>query len=283
MKLRKIVSLTALLASLLMMLTGIILYIAPQGRIAYWSDWNLWGLDKTDWGNVHINMGFLMLIVISLHIYYNWKPIVSYLKNKAKEIKVFTPDFSVALILTLVCVLGTYLLVPPFNWVMTLNDHFKDTAAEKYGEPPYGHAELSSLKIFAKKVNLNLEKSIELLNKAGYPIEDHTMTLAQIAEKYRINPQGIYSIIKAAALPQNEKKTNGRYGLPESPPPGSGNLTLAKLTTLFNLNKEVILRQLKNSGIEVTEEQTIKEIAVGNKMGAIDIYEAIKEAAAAAK
>ena len=97
MKLRKIVSLTALLASFLMMLTGLILYIAPQGRIAYWSDWRLWGLDKTAWGNVHINMGFLMLIVISLHIYYNWKPIVSYLKNKAKEIKVFTPDFSVAL------------------------------------------------------------------------------------------------------------------------------------------------------------------------------------------
>jgi len=283
MKLRKIVSLTALLASLLMMLTGIILYIAPQGRIAYWSDWRLWGLDKTDWGNIHINMGFLMLIVISLHIYYNWKPIVSYLKNRAKQIKVFTPDFSVALILTLVCALGTYLLVPPFNWVMEFNDHFKDTAAEKYGEPPYGHAELSSLKTFTKKVNLDLEKSIGMLNKAGYPIEDHSLTLIQIAQEYRITPKGIYSIIKSAVPPQNENNLNGVYSLPESLPPGTGNLTLVDLATQYNLNMEVIIRQLKIHGIESVGNQTIKAIAAGNEMGAIDIYEAIKEAAAATK
>ena len=61
MKLRKITSLTAALAFVLMVLTSIILYIVPQGRIAYWADWHLWGLTKTEWGNIHINSGLLFL------------------------------------------------------------------------------------------------------------------------------------------------------------------------------------------------------------------------------
>jgi len=70
-----------------MLLTSVILFITPQGRVAYWADWRLWGLTKTDWGNIHINLGLLFLIALSVHIYYNWKPLISYLKNKAKQIK----------------------------------------------------------------------------------------------------------------------------------------------------------------------------------------------------
>ncbi|MGB5619617.1 MAG: DUF4405 domain-containing protein [Desulfobacterales bacterium] len=74
MKIRKITSLTAGLAFIVMLVTSIILYVVPQGRVAYWADWKLWGLTKTDWGNIHINLGLLFLIALFLHIYYNWKP-----------------------------------------------------------------------------------------------------------------------------------------------------------------------------------------------------------------
>lgn len=70
------------------MLTSIILYIVPQGRVAYWSNWQLWGLSKTQWGNIHVNIGILFLIAISFHIYYNWKPILFYLKNPARQLKI---------------------------------------------------------------------------------------------------------------------------------------------------------------------------------------------------
>ena len=71
MNIRKISSLTATLSFILMLPTAIILYIVPQGRIAYWADWHLWGLTKTQWGAIHINLGLLFLITLSLHIYYN--------------------------------------------------------------------------------------------------------------------------------------------------------------------------------------------------------------------
>ena len=126
MKIRKITSLTASFAFILMLLTSVILYVVPQGRVAYWADWRFLGLSKTEWGNLHINLGLLFLIALVLHIYYNWKPLMSYLKDKARKMKVFTSEFNVALVITILFIIGTYFLAAPFSWVMNLNDHFKD-------------------------------------------------------------------------------------------------------------------------------------------------------------
>ena len=275
MKIRKITSLTASLAFVLMLLTSLILFITPQGRVAYWADWRLWGLTKTDWGNIHINLGLLFLIALSVHIYYNWKPLISYLKDKAKHIKVFTPEFSLAFVITTVFIFGAYFLVPPFGWVMSLNDHFKDAAAEKYGEPPYGHAELSSLQTFTKKMKLDLAKSMELLDRAGYAVEDGNMTLDAIGRRYKVPPQLIYETIKPAELARASKPA-GSSGLPESPPPGTGRLTLADFCTQFNLNMKLVVRELKKQGIAASEELTLKKIAANNNTGPHDIYERIK-------
>ncbi|MDB4442037.1 DUF4405 domain-containing protein, partial [bacterium] len=229
---------------------------------------------KSDWGNIHINLGLLFLIALSVHIYYNWKPLISYLKNKAKQIKVFTPEFSLALAITLVFIFGAYNLVPPFGWVMSLNEHFKDAGAEKYGEPPYGHAELSSLKTFAKKMKLDLTMSMKLLEKAGSALEDSNMTLATIGRRYNIPPQMVYETIKPAEI-TTAKKSDSK-GLPESPPPGTGKLTLADFCTQYQLNMKLVVRELKKQGIEASEELTLKKIAAKNKTSPSDIYERIK-------
>jgi len=107
MFIRKTTSLTMLISFVLLVLTSVILYIVPQGRVAYWPDWHLWGLSKTQWGNLHINLGFLFLLAGFLHLFYNWKPMMAYMKNKAKKLKVFTANFNIAMILTVVISVGT--------------------------------------------------------------------------------------------------------------------------------------------------------------------------------
>jgi hypothetical protein len=275
MRIRKLTSLTAGLAFIVMVVTSIILYIVPQGRVAYWADWKLWGLTKTDWGNIHINLGLLFLIALCLHIYYNWKPLINYLKDKSKKIKVFTSEFNAALIITIVFVLGTYWMLPPFNWVMSLNDHFKDTGAMKYGEPPYGHAELSSLKTFTKKLDLDLQKSMDLLNEAGYPVDDSMITLQAIGKKYHVPPQLIYETIKPASI-VSDQGSGGIITLPESPPPGTGKLTLADFCAQYSLSSKMVIRELKGHGIEASADLTLKEIASQNQISPVDLFEIIK-------
>jgi hypothetical protein len=275
MRIRKLTSVTAGLAFIVMLVTSIILYIVPQGRVAYWADWKLWGLTKTEWGNIHINLGLLFLIALFLHIYYNWKPLINYLKDKSKRIKVFTPEFNAAIVITLAFFIGTYLMLPPFSWVMAFNDHFKDSGAVKYGEPPYGHAELSSLKTFAKKVNLDLAKSMDLLKEAGYPVDDGSITLQAIGKQYHVPPQLIYETIKPASI-VSDRRSKGKITLPESPPPGTGNLTLADFCAQYDLSIKKVIWELKGQGISASSDMTLKEIASQNHTNPIDLFEVIK-------
>jgi hypothetical protein len=282
MNMRKMTSLTALLSFVVMLVTSIILYLVPQGRIAYWSDWRLLGLTKTDWGNIHINTGFLFLTAIALHIYYNWKPLVVYLKNKARQLKVFTPDFTAALIIVVTCIVGTYFLWPPFSWVMALNDHVKQSAALKYGEPPFGHAELSSLTSFARKLDLELAECLRLLEEAGYRVDSPELTLLQIAKQYQVTPKTVYRTIQPASRSVGPTGDSGA-GLPAKPPPGSGNLTLAQIATRYHLDLERWVEELNRLGIDASANQTLKEIAAAHRKGPADVYGILKEGAAAAR
>lgn len=273
MHLRKIASLTALISFVLEMLTSVILYIVPQGRVAYWSDWRLWGLSKTQWGSLHVNLGVLFLIAICLHIYYNWSPIVAYLKNKGAELRVFTKDFTVALLLTLIFSLGTYWELPPFSTIISIGNQIKEAAAKKYGEPPYGHAELSSLLTFSKKVELDLDASLTRLAAAKIRVTDPGQSIADIARMNNLNPKAVYQ----AMLPPEQAgqvKT-----LPTSPSAGFGKRSLADICQEYNLDIKTVLQGFAAHKITAREAMSIKEIAAENNTSPMDIFELLRQVA----
>jgi predicted DNA-binding protein YlxM (UPF0122 family) len=201
--------------------------------------------------------------------------LINYLKGRAKKLKVFTSEFNAAFIVTAIFVIGTLFMVPPFSWVMALNEHFKDSASVKYGEPPYGHAELSSLKSFTEKMRLDLDKSEELLKQAGYPVENSAASLQTIANRYKVAPQQLYDKIKVAAIAPDPRKGN-KAALPESPPPGTGTLKLADLCTQYDLSIQLVIRELKEKGITVSADSTLKEIAAQNKKSPVEVYDLIR-------
>ena len=275
MNIRKVTSLTALLSFIIILLTSVILYIVPQGRIAYWADWRLWGLTKEQWTDIHMINGLLFLISIFLHIYYNWNLIMTYLKNKSKEFKLFTKDFNVALIITLVFTLGIYLGLPPFQWVIDASEDIKDAAAEKYGEPPYGHAELSSLRTLAKKQGFDLTASLEQLKKANIKFENEKQNLKDVARLNKMSPQQVYLAMK----PEVSVSAGGFF--PDNPPAGFGKRTLADICQEYNLNIKIIERHLTENNMPATADMTIKAIAEKYNVGPADIFEVLKSSAKA--
>lgn len=273
MSMRKITSLTATLSFIFLVTTSVVLYIVPHGRVAYWSDWHLWGLSKTQWGNIHINLGLLFVLAILLHLYYNWKAIVSYLKDRTKRIKVFTKSFNLALLIVLAFMFGTYVEIPPFAWVLDVNETLKDSAAKKHGEPPYGHAELSSLKTLTARVELDLAQSVARLKTAGIKFDRDKQTILEIAKLNKMSPRQVY----LAMLPP--KGISQINELPEIPPPGLGKRSLADICQQYNLNIPIILRGLADRDIKASADMSIKKIAEHAKMSPIDVYEAIKDIA----
>ena len=109
---RKITSLTLAISGLIELVTSVVLYILPSGRVVFWSDYQFFGLSKTEWGNIHITVGTLFVVMGSIHVYFNWRPITAYIKNTAKEFTIFTKSFNIALLLSLYVTIGTLYSLP---------------------------------------------------------------------------------------------------------------------------------------------------------------------------
>ena len=268
---------TMLLSLLVLILNSVILYVVPEGRVAYWADWKFFGLTKGDWSAQHTTVGVLFLIAGLLHIYFNWKPIVAYMKNRARQVKVFTASFNVALVLTVIFVVGTYYNIPPMSTILEISDSFKDSASDTYGEPPYGHAESSSLKMFTKRENLDLEKSIALLREEGVTVEGPQDTLKAIAKTNNRSPQQIYEIIKPAVKIAERETESVTARFPDAPESGWGKKKLSEACDEYGLDLSRILKQLGDKGLVAEAEMNIKDIAAANNIDPMGVFEALHE------
>lgn len=277
MRIRAVVSLTLLLSFVVLALTSIVLYVVPEGRVAYWSDWRWLGLSKTGWGDVHINAGFLFLAAGLIHLGYNWKPILASLKNKAKALRIFTPAFTVALLANLLVIGGTLLHLPPFSTTLEFGRSFKEAAALQYGEPPYGHAELSSLALFAKRTGLDLAVVKAGLARSGIRFSGDDQTILAIAKANQITPKQVYDAMQADNPQTTAPKT---LALPDQPAPGMGQTTLKDLCRQYGLDQQRIVAALAAKGVNADPELSLKKIAAAHGTDPHALFALIHEAAA---
>ena len=264
---RKITSLTSFFSFIVLIITSVVLYIVPQGRVAYWADWTMLGLSKEQWGDMHICTGVLFLVISVLHIWLNWKPILAYLKKKAGEANFTSPAFFISLILTLFVTFGTLLNLPPMKQVLEFCQYFQAQGAAKYGIPPYGHAELSPLNIFCKRMGLDVDKAAASIKKAGIELESSKDSIKSIANKAGLTPKELHEIILKDQQQNNpslyrdngESKTaptkSGQSGA------GIGKMSLETYCSKFNLNLNTSLDILREKGVVVDKNTPIKEIA----------------------
>lgn len=272
MKLRKITSLTALLSFAVLVTSGVVLFLTPQGRVAYWSEWHLWGLTKEAWGSMHILLSLLFLVAGIVHIVLNWRPIVLYLRDRKERMRVVTPEFAASAVLTILFTVGPLLGWPPFRWVMDLNSYAKDQGSRTYGEPPYGHAEQSSLQAFAQKTGMDLEKAQTLLKGRGIAFEGPQQRLQDIAKRNHLTPQQVYLAMKDAQIIQ---VTKGQ--LPEEVAPGLGRKTLEDLCKEYNLELARVRTILEARNVIVKTDQPFRALAEANGTGPHELYAVIRD------
>lgn len=277
MNIRRLTSLTAFVSFILVVITSVVLYITPHGRVAYWSDWRFLSLSKTQWTDIHINLGILMLMALLLHLYYNWKPILKYLQNAAKKLTFFTREMNGALLLAFVFTAGTLLGIPPFSTVLDFAESIKEDLSKKYGEPPYGHAELSSLNVFAKKMGWEPQAVLKALQESGLQAASLDQTLLEIAQDNGRTPQAVYQVLEKELAPETASTLAG--GLPDSPPPGFGQLTLETVAQTYGISLEGMVAALAKEGVEAAPDKSLKSIATNAGKNPYDLYEILKAGA----
>jgi hypothetical protein len=252
---RGLTSFTLSLAFLVMVITGIVLYASPQGRVANWTGWQVWSLQKEQWSALHITAAILFILSGVIHLYFNWSALVHYVVSRQKlNLK---RELLAALAIVVLFLLGTVYELPPFQTLIDANDRIKAYWDEQSQPAPYPHAEESTLREFAARVNLPLEEITAKLHAAGLEAEDPGQTIGELAERYKKTPSQLFGILrtgtgKGTGVPLSSGEGHGR---------GLGKMTLATLCEQNSLSLAKIQAALQARGISVQADSNIREIA----------------------
>ena len=278
MRIRRAISVTMLLTYVVLAYSGIMLFICPQGRVAYWTGWDLLGLSKEQYSELHSTFMVLFLATGIWHIVLNWKPITAYLKNRSRELKILVPEFYVALGVTGVFLIGTLGGMQPFDLFLSAGESIKDYWERREGSPPWGHAEENSLARFTRGledwerlenqrlVRYAVEDAMTVLADAGISVSDSNQQMIDIANDNGTTPQALMEIIQRAGEPLNTVSNAGDQTDMDTqvfpkPMSGLGRLTLREYAERYEADLNLVLSLLGNNGLTVDPDARMREEA----------------------
>ncbi len=123
---RRITSFYLLFSSILLALSGFLLFISPPGRWASSINWRVLGFDKEQWENIHVVLSIFWVIFAVYHLILNWKPFIGYLRDRVKRGYRFTWEMGAALALIILLVLAAASNWGPVNALMNWGEKMKD-------------------------------------------------------------------------------------------------------------------------------------------------------------
>jgi hypothetical protein len=253
---RAFVTFYVVLSFLVIAATGVILYIAPPGRVANWSEWTLGGLRKNQWQAVHTVFSFLFVAAASFHLYFNWRVIVAYVKSKLGEGVKRGRELALASGSAVTVLAMTVTALPPFGTIMTLGEEAKNSWSNPATEPPVPHAEMWTLAKYAEATKMPVEQAMANLNEAGMPVGGADTTLSAVAAVYRVTPKEVYQkalgTAKAAPAPVTE---GGGYG----------QRTVQEVAEQLHVPLEHALDRLREAGVKnAAGDANIRTLATSN-------------------
>lgn len=248
-KFRAFTALIVLWSFIVENITGIVLYVVPPGRIAHWTNWKLWGFTKEQWAALHTIFGYIFLIFAVIHICYNWKAILNYIKQKIKAWLRMRMEVALSLFLAVSVFVATAASIPPFSTVMDFGEKMKNSWEESTQEPQVPHAEEMSLDEMIERIGISRDEALRLLEKEGIIIENSGSIIKDIARKFKTSPVAIFEILEKDTP---KKKSRGS---------GYGRKTLENLAQDLDISLEEILAFLRSEGIDVQKSDMIRDIA----------------------
>ena len=266
---RALTSVLMTLGFTMMALSGMMLFLSPPGRVANWTNWTLLGLRKSDWGALHIWFGALFLAMTAVHVFFNWGPLMTYLKNRATRTLGFRAEWAVAAAICVVVFGGTRAGVPPFSSLLAWNESFKESWERPAERAPIPHAELLTLAALAQKGGVDLAAATARLTAKGLAGFTAETVVRDIAEHAKLSAQQVYDIIMTAPKAAGEHvegKTGG----------GLGWKTLAQFCADEGLELAVARARLTGKGFKFDETQTLRDLASANGQKPYELVELLR-------
>lgn len=265
---------------IIMSITGIVLYAAPRGMIAYWVNWKLGGLEKPQWEAIHILSCFFFVVVGIYHLINNWTLLKNYLAGKIAGGGKMKKELAICALVILGIIIGPLYRAAPFTYLLDLSDALKKSwIVSKEFEPPFGHAEEVSLKVLAKRVNIDLEKAIQELGAKGIKA-DPGDSLQKIAIANQTSPMNIYRAIRKfeiAPAPDRAKPSRFTPDLVDEKYAGTGvgRKTLADMIRETGADPARVKERLAKNRIEMKAGETFRDAADKRKVTPMEVLKVV--------
>lgn len=253
---RGFTSLALTMAFLLMAFSGIVLYLTPKGRVANWSGWTMLGLSKEEWAGIHTTGSLFLLVAAGFHIYFNWRPLLYYLKKKAARGIHLKWELAAAVVLGVVFFLGTLKGIPPFGTILDWGENIKDYWERQSPRAPMAHAEEMTLAQFSLEMEIPLDVAIQRLKDRGWSVPSGDLAMLDLAEINRVTPNELGLAVRSD-LERGSGNRRGQRG--ESG--GFGRSTLEETCELEQLDLTRAVERLKSLGIEARPSDTMRSLA----------------------
>ena len=117
---------TMLWSFFFMALSGIIMYIRPEGSIAEAIGWDFFGVSKKGWEGLHTIFVVFFILIAAFHLFFNWKVLLSYFKTRMTEGFRYKKEFIAATVLTLLVLLFSLMQWQPLWKLMDWRGQLKN-------------------------------------------------------------------------------------------------------------------------------------------------------------
>ena len=247
---------------IIILISGIILYMSPPGRYANWVNWKILGSTKAGWQSLHTVFSFSFVILSVFHLFtINWKSFLSYLKSKKQSGINKRREFYISTVLMLVFFFGIIYSIPPFKSVMDLGEHLTESWEKIEEEPPIPHAEILTLAELAEQLKLSTVDEITrklIIHEIKFDNTDQT--LQEIALINETTPLEIYTQIAKKSGAQQQGS-------------GIGRKTIETFAVEVGKNPDEVMKILHENGIKAEIGQTLREIGDNNNIPPKNIFE----------
>lgn len=247
---RAFTTLYVALSFAMLAVSGLVLYVAPPGRVANWSRWTLGLLDKSAWQGVHTIFALLFVLAGGLHLFFNWRILWSYLRTRLVAGIRLKRELAAAAGLAAGVLALTLAGAPPFGSVIRLGEDLKNGWVAPEAEPPIPHAELLTLERLAETTKLPLETTLANLEAAGYGEVSAKATLAALAAQQGRTPQQVWVAMRGKT-PAPVVTSGGGYG----------RKTVGEVCRQIEVPLEDGLARLRQQGLEASAETPLRELA----------------------
>jgi hypothetical protein len=190
-------------------LSGVVLFLRPEGTLAAWSGWSTLGLDKKGWEALHAVAIVVFLFGALAHLAFHWRTLLAYCRRKtAPGASMPRGELAVALLLSglvLAAALGRWF---PARVITDLRAWFKDGAGGGRVRPPVLDAGMRTLAELCPLLGMAEPRLLSIARRAGIRVENSAQTLAEVAGKNGLSPEEVYILLrgKGSADPGNEQQ-----------------------------------------------------------------------------